>query len=185
MATPAPLILTTARQVKDALDALGLRAVARPDAHVDLVAQWGNVLHPCGADQSDATVATVSVAALGRWLAARVQPCTCSECGGCGHVTLEGPAWEPCDRGERECGTCHGYGDALEALDLVRCEHCAGRGTWGADEGHYMGLTIRTCVECDGEGSYVAPVDAPDLDDAALDAGDARADAARDAREGA
>ena len=71
----------------------------------------------------------------------------------------------------------------LEArVVLEQCEHCAWAGTWGADDGHPLGLTIRTCVECDGEGSYLVPApELTDLDDAALDAGDRAHDAAQDA----
>ena len=71
----------------------------------------------------------------------------------------------------------------LEArVVLEQCEHCAGAWTWGADDGHPLRLTIRTCVECDGEGSYLVPApELTDLDDAALDAGDRAHDAAQDA----
>ena len=127
-------LLSTATACKTALDALGCHAVERLTGQLEVRALEGGALWVPGG-----VVATIPATDLPAWLAARVQPCACPECGGCGHVTLEGSAWEPCDRGEHVCATCHGAGDALE------------------------------------------PVDAADLDDAALDAGDRAHDAAQDA----
>lgn len=129
-----PRHFTTATACKAALDALGCHAVERLTGQLEVRALEGGAMWVPGG-----VVATIPATDLPAWLAPRVQACVCPECGGGGVVDLQGSAWEPCDRGERTCGTCHGAGDALE------------------------------------------PVEAPDMDDAALDAGDRAHDAAVDA----
>lgn len=116
-------LLSTATACKTALDALGCHAVERLTGQMEVRALEGGALWVPGG-----VVATLPATDLPAWLAARVQPCACADCGGAGR-----------DEDHVVCAACHGAGDALE------------------------------------------PVDAPDMDSAAMDAGDARADASRDA----
>lgn len=107
MPAPQPVSLCTAKRIRDALSALGLRSVARPDARVAVMAQWGSALHPCGEDTADVTVATIPAADLGAWLEPRVRLESCESCDGKGRFE---DRCECHECGSAECRECDGEG---------------------------------------------------------------------------
>lgn len=103
---------TTAKDIQRGLNAIPARAVSRADGFLHLHVLAGH--HWAQADgngPADQDVAQVRPTELGAWLAERLQVCM--------------------------CGSCHGAG---------RHE---------ADEGHQLGVRLVRCEECAGEGSYL------------------------------